>query len=91
MSASLRFDALVAGHRGQTAGLEDGASNTPHALWAGGAIRIQLGRRLSLMTGIDLARATTDWEGMSNRAPGSTRARRVDSSQIFQIGLGAQL
>lgn len=91
MTASLHVDALVFGSRDQTKGLEDGESSRAHAVWAGASIRIALGRRLSLVTSIDLARLSTDWTGMSARAPGVTRAERVDTSQLFQLGVGADL
>jgi SH3-like domain-containing protein len=86
-----RFDALVVGARQQTTGLEDGASSTAHALWGGLAMRYALGHHLAGFAGYDFSRATTEWTGMSVRQPGATRTRRVDTAQLFQIGISAEL
>jgi SH3-like domain-containing protein len=91
VSATLHVDALAAGSRAQTTGLEDGAASTARALWAGMTVRIQLARHLSLLSAYDLGRATTEWTGMSVREPGVTAARRVDSTQLMQIGLSAEM
>jgi len=91
VNVSIRFDALVLGSREQTPGLEDGTSNDAGAVWAGATIRILVRQHLSLLSAYDFGRATTEWSGMSVREPGVTAARRVDSSQIVQIGLSAEL
>jgi SH3-like domain-containing protein len=91
VSVSVRFDTLVLGSRSQTPGLEDGASNTAGAVWAGATIRVLVRRHLSLLSAYDFGRASTHWTGMSVREPGTTDARRVDSSQIVQVGLSAEL
>jgi hypothetical protein len=86
-----RFDALVVGSRAQTEGLEDGTSSTARALWAGATIRVQLARHFAVLGAYDFGRATTRWSGMSVRDPGVTRAERVDSTQLVQIGVSADL
>jgi len=86
-----RFDALVIGSRAQTPGLEDGTSSTASALWGGLTMRYGLGRRLSLFGGYELARASTQWSGMSVRQPGVTSARRIDTAQLIQLGISTEL
>lgn len=90
-AVTARFDALVAGGRRQTAGLEDGTSSTARALWGGLTMRCALGRRLAVFGGYDFSRASTEWTGMSARQPGVTRTRRIDTAQLVQIGLGTEL
>ncbi|HEY6175721.1 MAG TPA: hypothetical protein VIX73_14780, partial [Kofleriaceae bacterium] len=90
-TVTARFDALVIGARQQTPGLEDGASSTARALWGGLAMRYALGHRLAGFAGYDFGRATTEWTGMSVRQPGATHTRRVDTAQLFQIGISAEL
>ncbi|MEO8701882.1 MAG: SH3 domain-containing protein [Kofleriaceae bacterium] len=91
IGVGIRIDALVLGAREQTPGLEDGSASSAHALWAGTTIRLALRRRWAANFVYDFARATTSWSGMSIRTPGVTRADRVDSSQVVQIGLSATL
>lgn len=90
-AVTARFDALVVGGRAQTAGLEDGTSSTAHALWGGLTLRYALGHRLAAFGGYDFGRATTEWSGMSARQPGVTRTRRVDTAQLVQLGISAEL
>jgi len=90
-AVTARFDALVLGGRAQTAGLEDGTSSTAHALWGGLTLRYALGHRLAAFGGYDFGRATTEWSGMSARQPGVTRTRRVDTAQLVQLGISAEL
>ena len=90
-AVTARFDALVLGGRAQTAGLQDGTSSTAHALWGGLALRYALGHRLAAFGGFDFGRATTEWSGMSARQPGVTRTRRVDTAQLVQLGISAEL
>ena len=90
-AVTARFDAIVIGARAQTPGLEDGQSNTAHGLWGGITVRYLLGHHLSVLGGYDLGRETTSWTGMSTREPGVTNAHRVDSTQLIQIGFGAEL
>ena len=91
VSATLHVDAFVVGNRRQTAGLEDGTSSTARAVWAGLTARFALARRFSLQGAYDFGRATTEWSGMSVRDPGVTSARRVDSTQLVQIGISVEL
>lgn len=91
VSVTGRFDALVIGSRAQTPGLEDGTSSTARALWSGVTIRVQLARHLGVLIAYDFGRATTQWTGMSIRDPSVTEARRVDSTQLVQIGLSTDL
>ena len=91
VSATLHVDALLLGDRRQTPGLEDGASSTARAVWAGVTARYALARRLSLQATYDFGRSTTEWSGMSVRDPGVTSARRVDSTQLVQLGLSIEL
>jgi len=86
-----RFDALVIGARQQTPGLEDGPSSTARALWGGLAMRYALGHRFAGFAGYEFERATTEWTGMSTRQPGATRTRRIDTAQLFQIGISTEL
>lgn len=88
---SLRFDALVVGSRAQTAGLQDGASSTAHALWGGLTMRYALGPRFAMFGAYDFTRATTDWSGMSVRQPGVTSAHRTDTAQLIQLGISTEL
>lgn len=90
-AVTARFDALVLGGRAQTAGLQDGTSSTAHALWGGLTLRHPLGHRLAAFGGYDLGRATTEWSGMSARQPGVTRTHRVDTAQLVQLGISAEL
>lgn len=90
-AVTARFDALVVGSRRQTPGLEDGPSSTARALWGGLTMRHALGRHLAVFGGYEFGRATTTWSGMSVRQPGVTRTQRVDTAQLVQIGIGAQL
>lgn len=86
-----RFDALVAGGRRQTSGLEDGTSSTARGLWGGLTMHYALGHRLALFGGYDFGRASTEWTGNSARQPGATRTQRIDTAQGVQIGLGTEL
>jgi SH3-like domain-containing protein len=98
-----RFDALVVGTRRQTPGLEDGPSSTARALWGGLTMRYVFGPRgvhsvvhdfwhsLGVFGGYDFGRASTEWSGMSVRQPGVTSTRRVDTAQLVQIGISAEL
>jgi SH3-like domain-containing protein len=94
-AAAVRFDALVIGARQQTPGLADGPSSTARALWGGLTMRYALGRPfgrpLGVFGGYDFSRASTEWSGMSERQPGATRTRRVDTAQLVQIGITAEL
>lgn len=85
-----RFDYLVIGSRAQTSGLEDGQHSTAHAMWGGLCVRYSLGW-IAPFAALDLGRATTTWTGMSAREPGVTDAHRVDSTQLMQIGISAEL
>ena len=76
--------------RAQTPGLEDGQNSTAHALWGGLSVRYTLGW-ISPFVALDFGRATTTWTGMSVREPGVTNAQRVDSTQLVQIGISADL
>lgn len=91
VTATLHADALVFGNRRQTPGLEDGASSTARAVWAGVIARFAVARRIAVHAAYDFGRATTEWSGMSVRDPGVTSARRVDSTQLFQVGLSLEL
>jgi SH3-like domain-containing protein len=86
-----RFDVLVVGGRSQTAGLEDGTSSTARALWGGLTMRHALVPRLAVFGSYDFTRASTEWSGMSVREPGATRTRRVDTAQLVQLGVSAEL
>ena len=89
--AAVRFDIMALGSRAQTPGLEDGTSSTARALWGGVTVRYQLGRHISPFAGYDFGRASTDWTGMSVREPSVTDAHRVDTTQLVQIGVSAEL
>jgi hypothetical protein len=91
LALSARFDTLVIGSRQQTSGLEDGATSTAHALWGGVAIRYALAGRLAVFAGYDFGRASTTWTGRSAREPSATRTRRIDTSQLAQLGLTTAL
>jgi hypothetical protein len=90
-TVTARFDALVLGARTQTPGLEDGTASTARALWGGLTMRYALGRHLAVFGGYDFGRASTDWSGMSVRQPGATRTRRVDTTQLVQLGISTAL
>jgi len=90
-SAAVRLDALVVGTRAQTDGLEDGTSSTAHALWGGLTVRYAWSSRWAVFGAYDFARMTTDWSGMSARQPGVTETERIDTSQLVQLGIGAEL
>lgn len=90
-TVTARFDALVLGARKQTPGLEDGTASTARALWGGLTMRYALGRHLAVFGGYDFGRASTDWSGMSVRQPGATRTRRVDTTQLVQLGISTAL
>ena len=79
------------GRRRQTAGLEDGTDSTARAVWAGVTARFAFGRRFAILGAYDFGRATTEWSGMSTREPGVTSARRVESTQLVQVGLSIGL
>ena len=89
--ATLRFDLLAIGSRAQTPGLEDGTANTAHALWGGVAVRYQLSEHVSPFAAYDFGRATTEWTGPSVREPAVTDAHRVDTTQLIQLGVSAEL
>lgn len=89
--ASARFDILVVGSRAQTPGLEDGTSSTAHALWGGVSVRYLIGAHVAPFAALDFGRATTAWTGPSVREPAVTDAHRTDTTQLLQIGLGAEL
>lgn len=91
VTVSGRFDALVIGSRAQTPGLEYGESSTARAFWGGVTLRVQVTRYFAAMGAYDFSRASTQWSGMSVRDPGVTEAKRVDSSQLVQIGLSTDL
>ncbi|HEU4734840.1 MAG TPA: SH3 domain-containing protein [Kofleriaceae bacterium] len=86
-----RLDALVLGGRKQTSGLEDGPDSTARALWGGLTMRYALRSHLAVFGGYDFSRASTEWSGMSVRQPGATRTRRVDTAQLVQLGISAEL
>jgi SH3-like domain-containing protein len=90
-TVTVRVDALVVGARAQTAGLEDGTSSTARALWGGATMRYALWPRIAVFGGFDFSRASTEWSGMSARQPGVTRAQRIDTAQLVQIGISASL
>ena len=90
-SATLRVDALVIGSRAQTPGLEDGTSNTAHAVWGGLTVRYLLGRHWAAFGAYEFGRASTSWSGMSHRQPGVTSAQRIDTTQLLQLGLSTEL
>ncbi|HEX7702617.1 MAG TPA: SH3 domain-containing protein [Kofleriaceae bacterium] len=90
IGVTARFDMLAIGSRAQTPGLEDGQSSTAHALWGGLSVRYTLGW-ISPFVALDFGRATTTWTGMSVREPGVTNASRVDSTQLVQLGISAEL
>jgi SH3-like domain-containing protein len=89
--ATLRFDLLAVGSRAQTPGLEDGTSSTAHALWGGLVVRYQLSDHVSPFVAYDFGRATTSWTGPSVREPSVTNASRVDTTQLIQLGVSAEL
>jgi len=91
VNATLHVDALVLGDRRQTPGLEDGASNTARAVFAGVTARFALKGRIAVQAAYDFGRATTEWSGMSVRDPSVTSARRVDSTQLVQVGISVGL
>jgi SH3-like domain-containing protein len=91
VTVSARFDTLAIGARGQTAGLEDGASSTARALWGGATMRYTAWRRIAVLVGYDFSRASTEWSGMSLRQPGVTRTRRIDTAQLVQLGISTAL
>jgi len=91
VAVALRVDVMVAGSRAQTPGLEDGTDSTARAVWAGATLRIALARHLGLVFAYDFGRASTQWSGMSVRDAGVSDARRVDSSQLVQLGVSANL
>ena len=91
ISAALRFDVLAFGARAQTPGLEDGASSVARGAWGGITLRFPISRRWSVIGDYEAARATTQWSGRSVRQPSVTRARRVDATQLLQLGIGAEL
>lgn len=84
-------DVLVAGDRKQTPGLEDGMTNDARALWVGAALRYRLAPRWSALGAFRVSRATTSWQGPSVRQPDVTTADRVDTSQILELGVAAEL
>ncbi len=88
--ATARFDLLAIGSRAQTPGLEDGKDSTAHALWGGVTVRYSVGR-LVPFAAYDFGRATTSWTGPSVREPSVTNAHRTDTTQLLQIGIGAEL
>lgn len=88
---SARLDVMLAGGRAQTPGLEDGATSTARALWAGLAIHYPLSPRFSLVGVFDYERATTGWTGAGTRVTGATSAHRTDTSQLIEIGLATEL
>ncbi|MEZ4363720.1 MAG: SH3 domain-containing protein [Kofleriaceae bacterium] len=90
-SADVRLDGMIVGSRAQTAGLEDGTDNDAGAWWGGLTVRYVVSRRLSMFLGYDFARFSTTWSGMSMRQPGVTRTSRVDTSQLGQVGVSAEL
>ena len=89
VSVTATFDVLLFGTRQQTAGLEDGEASAAHGLWGGVALHYQLTHHLAVLGAVHFGRTTTDWTGMSVRQPGVTDARRVDSSQLAEVGLSA--
>jgi hypothetical protein len=89
--ATARFDVLAVGSRAQTPGLEDGQGSTAHALWGGLTLRYFASRHASPFVAYELGRATTAWTGMSVREPAVTNAHRVDTAQVIQIGISAEL
>ena len=88
--ASARFDILALGSRAQTPGLEDGKDSSAHALWGGVTVRYSVGH-WSPFAAFDFGRATTSWTGASVREPSVTNAHRTDTTQLLQIGIGAEL
>lgn len=91
ISGTLRLDALVVGKRSQTPGLEDGTASTARAIWGGVTFRIFVTPRWSIVADYEAARATTQWSGPSARQADVDNVRRVDSIQLLQIGIGAEL
>ena len=89
-AAAARFDILAIGSRAQTPGLEDGKDSTAHALWGGVTVRYSLGH-WTPFAAYDFGRATTSWTGPSVREPSVTNAHRTDTTQLLQIGIGAEL
>ena len=44
-----------------------------------------------MFVGYDLGRASTVWSGASVRQPGATHTRRIDTTQLAQLGISAEL
>lgn len=84
-------DVMVAGDRRQTPGLEDGMTSEAGALWGGATLRYRFDRRWSAVGALRISRAATSWQGASVRQPDVTSAERVDASQIFELGVAAEL
>ncbi len=90
VSASVRAGGLVWADRAQTPGLEDGARSDASALGGGVRLRYALAGRWHLAGGVELRRASTRWSGPSVRQPGVTSARRIDTTQLLQLGMAAE-
>lgn len=90
-AATLRTDVLVFGKRAQTPGLEDGTSSTARAVWGGLTVHVAITARWAVFGAYDFARMSTSWSGMSTRQPGVTSTHRIDTSQLVQLGIGAEL
>ncbi len=89
--AVIRTDVLAVGSRAQTPGLEDGTSSSASAIWGGVTVRLAVTRRWMVFGAYDFARMSTAWSGMSSRQPGVTSTHRIDTAQLVQLGVGAEL
>jgi uncharacterized protein YgiM (DUF1202 family) len=90
-AATVHADVLVAGTRKQTPGLEDGTASSAKAVWGGMVVRVQLAAHISLIAAYDFGHLTTTWSGDSVRMPGVTHAKRIDSTQLVQLGLSIEM
>ncbi len=82
-----RFDVLVSGQRGQTAGLEDGDSSAASSTWFTAQVTRAMRGAMSLELVYRYQSAHTDWTGPSMRQADALEAARSDTAHTLVLGL----
>lgn len=84
-SARLEIDSLLAG----TWQHGDAMQSPARAMWAGMTVGVRIMGGVSLHAAFELGRASTAWSEMTMTEPPG--ARRIDASQLLQVGLSGAL
>lgn len=85
LSARVEIDTLVVGTWQRDAAMPDPA----RATWAGMTVGVRIVGGVSLQAAFEMGRASTTWTQMT--ATETINTQRIDTSQLFQVGLSGAL